>query len=154
MHSFCGIECRVEELERQVQQLRVVTPNETCGANTALVRPILDVECGCCGSNFFVEASVLYWYPRVSGTEFASGPIVINTELIPNDEERNVGLLKGCLQSIDLCGNWGFKVGVGYNLPCDGWDIFLNYIGFNSKGHASVCTVKDNEYIVNYKFSL
>lgn len=151
LYSFCDIESRVEELERQVRQLRVVTPNETCGANTALARPILDVECGCCGSNFFVEASILYWCPRVSGTEFASGSLVVSPILSPQGREAQKGSLKGCIKSIDLDWNWGFKVGFGYNLPCDGWDIFLNYTAFNSKGRKSVCTRKDNEYVVAYK---
>lgn len=150
LYSFCDIECRVEELERQVQQLRVVTPNETCGANTALARPILDVECGCCGSNFFVEALVLYWHPKVAGTEFVGGIFSVK-EIEPTNTTITTGSTKDCLQFVDFRWNWGFKVGLGYNLPCDGWDIFLNYTGFNSKGHKSVCIGKDNEYLINYK---
>lgn len=151
VYSVSHLECRIEELERQVQQLRVVTPNETCGANTALARPILDIECGCCGSNFFVESSVLYWHAKVSGTEFASGTLAIKTVLDPSEVEVNIGSVKGCLQSIDLCWNWGFKIGLGYNLPYDGWDISLNYTAFNAKGHKSVYADKENAYIINYK---
>ena len=93
---------------------------------------------------------MLYWHPRVSGTEFTSGSLVISTILGP-DGESDAGSVKNCLKSIDLCWNWGFEIGVGYNLPCDGWDILLNYTGFNSKGHKSVCAGKDNEYLINYK---
>lgn len=142
--SFSDLECRVDELERQIQQLRIITPNETCGADTALARPILDVECGCCGSNYFVEASILYWHAIVSGTEFTSGSFVVK----PSPFQ---GSLKDCFQTIELNGNWGFKLGLGYNLPCDGWDIFLNYVSFNSKGNKAVCRGTDTKYIVNYK---
>lgn len=137
LYSLCNIESRIEELERHVPELRVVTPNETCGANTGLARPILDTECGSCESNFFIEASVLYWFPKVAGTEFINGVYSLKKCKFM-DKPFSVGSTKHCLEFVDLSANWGFRVGFGYNLPCDGWDLFLNYTSFNSKGDKSV----------------
>ncbi|MGL4347848.1 MAG: Lpg1974 family pore-forming outer membrane protein [Chlamydiales bacterium] len=130
---------RLVELESQMEQLRIVTPNETCGATTALARPILDPECGCCGANVYVSASILYWHPKISGTEFACGVINFNpTTIVP---------IKGCLKSIDFRWDWGFKTGIGYNFPYDGWDIFLEYTRFVSRGCQSTCSGTNNSVI-------
>ncbi len=119
------IESRVSELEQQMEQVRVITPNGTCGANTALARPILDEECGCCGSNFFVELSAIYWHPKVGGTEFAY------TDQSPNATFP----IKGDVKDMDFSWEWGLKAGVGYNFAYDGWELFLNYTWLN--GHGS-----------------
>lgn len=130
---------RLVELENQMEQLRIITPNETCGANTALARPVLDPECGCCGVNLFASASLLYWHPKVSGTEFAYG--------VTNFDPAVVTPLKGCLKSIDFRWNWGLKVGLGYNIGHDGWDIFLEYTWFTSRGSQSTCSGNNNSIV-------
>lgn len=130
---------RLVELESQLDQVRIVTPNQTCGANTALARPILDPECGCCGSNFFLSASVLYWHPKVAGTEFAYG--------VTNFDPATVIPMKGCLKSIDFRWNWGLRAGLGYNFAHDGWDIFLEYTWFTSRGCQSTCGGANNSIV-------
>lgn len=130
---------KLVELENQMEQLRIVTPNETCGANTALARPILDPECGCCGANLFVSASILYWHPKVYGTEFAYE--------VTNFDPVTVVPMKGCLKSIDFRWSWGLKAGLGYNIAHDGWDIFLEYTWFTSRGCQSTCSGSNNSVV-------
>lgn len=120
---------RLVELEKQMEQVRIITPNETCGANTALARPILDPECGCCGTNLFISASALCWHPKVAGTEFAYG--------VTNCDTNVIVPMNGCLKSIDFRWNWGFKIGLGYNIIHDGWGVFLEYTWFTSHGSQS-----------------
>lgn len=150
LYSFCDLESRIDELERQVQQLSIVTPHETCGINTVLAHPTLNIAYECCKSNFFIESSILYWHPKVSGTEFVDGIFSVK-EIEPAGVTLIAGSTKGYLEFIDLGWNFGFKTGLGYNLPYDGWDIFLSYTAFNSKKHKSVCVGKANEYLINYK---
>ena len=111
-------------------------------------------------ANFFAEASALYWHPRLYGTEFAVeslfiNDIFINKEDEDGDVEKKLVLkkssTKGCIRSTNLCWDWGFKVGIGYNLPCYDWNINLNYTAFDSSGSKSTCVPMNNEYIGNVK---
>lgn len=129
----------MSELEKQMDQVRIMTPNDTCGANTALARPILNADCGCCGANFFLSASALYWHPKVAGTEFAYS--------ITNFNPGTVVPMKGCLTSIDFRWNWGLRAGLGYNFAHDGWDIFLEYTWFTSRGSQSLCGGANNSTV-------
>ena len=111
-------------------------------------------------ANFFAEASALYWHPRLYGTEFALESLFINDIFInKKDEDGEVqkklalkkGSTKGCVKSANLCWDWGFKVGIGYSLPCYDWNINLNYTAFDSSGSKSTCVHMNNEYIGNIK---
>ncbi|GAB4186788.1 MAG: hypothetical protein Tsb0015_04840 [Simkaniaceae bacterium] len=137
-HLFgVDLETRVAELENQMQQVRVVTPNGTCGANTALARPVLD-ECGeCCGTGAFVQLSALYWHPKVGGTEFAY-----------TDQDPQAQLpIKGQVKDMDFDWSWGLKAQIGYNSSNDGWDFLLNYTWFDSHGSASTSAGRSDTVI-------
>ncbi|GAB4186797.1 MAG: hypothetical protein Tsb0015_04860 [Simkaniaceae bacterium] len=121
--AAADMDSRVTELERQMSQVRIVTPNGTCGANTALANPILD-ECGECCSSWFVEGSVLLWHPKVGGTEFAY-----------TDQDPQARLkIKGKTKDMDFDWDWGFKIAVGYLSERDGWEVLLRYTWFDSHG--------------------
>ncbi len=121
--AAADMESRVAELERQMSQVRIVTPNGTCGANTALANPILD-DCDECCSSWFVEASILSWHPKVGGTEFAY-----------TDQSPKASLkIKGNVKDMDFSWDWGFKALVGYSSEVDGWDVSLRYTWFDSHG--------------------
>lgn len=112
-------ELRLGDLQKQIQQVRIVTPNETCGATTALARPILDECDGCCGNNWWAEIGAVYLHPKVGGTEYA---YIFNSEM--SDCNR-----ADCtpIRQIDFKWDWGLKVGIGYNFLHDGWDSSLRY---------------------------
>lgn len=110
-------ELRLGDLQKQMQQVRIITPNETCGATTALARPILDECDGCCGNNWWGEIGVLYLHPKVGGTEYA---YIINDTVSPCS-----GVDCSPLRYIDFKWDWGLKVGLGYNFQYDGWDSAL-----------------------------
>jgi hypothetical protein len=48
--------------------------------------------------------------------------------------------LKGKTKNISYDWDWGVRAGIGYDLPHDGWDLFLNWTWFQTKAHASNTT--------------
>lgn len=77
----------------------------------------------CNGSGFFVTLAYLYWKPFVRGSEYAYkydlsfDPNFPGTVLIGNG--------KG--EKIDFGMKSGIRVGLGWTLPCNGWDVGLYY---------------------------
>ena len=125
-------ELRLGDLHKQMQQVRIVTPNETCGATTALARPILDECDGCCGNNWWVELGVLYLHPKVAGTEYA---YIVDSGTSSCDSSN-------CspIRYVDFKWDWGIKVGLGYNFQHDGWDVGLYYKWYET-GSSSTTSV-------------
>ncbi|MGL4347846.1 MAG: Lpg1974 family pore-forming outer membrane protein [Chlamydiales bacterium] len=125
-------ELRLSDLNRQMQQVRIVTPNETCGATTALARPILDECDGCCGNNWWAEIGALYLHPKVAGTEYA---YIADSVTSPCG-----GSNCSPIRYVDFKWDWGLKVGIGYNFQHDGWDSSLRYKWYET-GSSSNTTV-------------
>ncbi len=79
------------------------------------------------GADLFIFGDLIYWNSHENGVFFAvenknSGDNLANSEI------KNVH------------GKWnvGFRVGIGYNLPHDGWDIDLTWLRFTDHGHRNV----------------
>lgn len=62
----------------------------------------------------YVSASYLYWYSKLEQL-----PIVIQGDLSNGSDDS--------LQEMNFDWKSGFKVGAGYNLPSNKWDVFLNW---------------------------
>ncbi len=43
--------------------------------------------------------------------------------------------VNGHVNNLNYDWNWGFRVGAGYNLPHDGWDMLLNWTWFKTHAH-------------------
>lgn len=68
-----------------------------------------------CGTDVFITADFIYWATRMDGLGYAATNInLVNT-------------LQGDVSHPDFGWEPGFKVGLGYNLPHDGWDVFAEY---------------------------
>lgn len=78
----------------------------------------------CNGSDVYFSADFLLWTPRQDGLEFAMSGIGTNTN-------------SGNVYSIDFGAEFGFKVGLGYDLPYDGWDIFGQFTWIHGDGDNS-----------------
>jgi hypothetical protein len=115
------MESRVTQLEKQMQQVRTETPADTFGAKTALGRPAVD------GHGFFVTLNALYWQPKTGGTEYA----------YTDQDTQGAYPRKGRVKTMDFDWDYGFRVGVGYNLDHDGWDTHLQYTWLDSSGSSS-----------------
>ncbi|MCP5492150.1 MAG: outer membrane beta-barrel protein [Chlamydiales bacterium] len=81
--------------------------------------PPMEVLCDagprvCMGSDVFFTASFILWSVHQEGTEYAMSGVGTNPS-------------KGKLHDVDYGLEPGFKVGLGYAAPHDGWDLYASY---------------------------
>lgn len=93
------------------------------------VRPCVD-PCG----NWFVDAEFIYWNVSEHGLEYGTEvAIVRETETTPE-------IVAGRTHKLGDKWEPGFRVGLGYDLPCDGWDVVAYYTNLYSKSHSHTFT--------------
>ena len=115
------MDSRVTHLEDQMRQVRTGTAMGTYGAQTAPAQPMVE------GHGWFIVGDVLYWQAKVGGTSYAY-----------TDQDSNATFpIKGGIKEVDFKWNWGFRLGAGYNLQHDHWDVQLQYTYFRGNGSNS-----------------
>lgn len=123
MTLFGGIDDRLDDLEAEMKQVSIYTPQDTHGASFAYARPEVF------GENVFATFDLLYWHAKVGGSEYAYSfqPSIIQTGsiLLPQ--------LHGRTKHNDFDWEWGVKVGLGCHLAHDGWDLNAEYTWFESR---------------------
>ncbi len=80
------------------------------------------------GIDAFITADFIYWTSRMDGVAYAAG----------NRSDGTHSVSKGQVYHPDWDWDPGFKVGLGLNLPYDGWDLYVNYTSLNSNSSDSV----------------
>lgn len=125
------------ELQRRLDQIYFMSPNGTCGATTAIASPILEKECNQCCGNWFLQLSLLYWHAKVNGTDFGYSIANSNGQFA----------ISGRLKEMEFDWDWGLKAGLGYNLTHDGWDIFLGYTWFDTRGSKRASSSRNNALV-------
>lgn len=135
---------RVAQLEKQMQCVYMDVIYDdcgqqtmTCGAQTAPARPMTMGDKCRCGYGWFVEFDVIYWHPKVGGTEFAytdDSPVL---QVAANNTANPGFPVKGRVKDIDFGWDWGFKVALGYNFDHDNWDGLIKYTRLDSEGSES-----------------
>ncbi len=70
-----------------------------------------------CNGDFEITLTGFYWKAEQEGLEYA-----IETQTINTDEERH-NLIAADFKNPKFQWDFGFKLGLGYNTTCDGWDI-------------------------------
>ncbi len=88
------------------------------------------------GADLFLYGDLLYWKATENGLPLA----VINKGSFQNIAHSKVSNLRG---KYDL----GFRVGVGYDIPHDGWDLGLSWLRYNSDGHRKHIHSHRNQFI-------
>lgn len=93
------------------------------------------MQCGCesdSNSRFYVEGDLLVWKPTVHGIPLGATTISNGTTL-----DNTTG---SCTRVNNFDFKWkaGFRVGLGYNLPCTG-DTKIIYTRFTSNAKAHAC---------------
>ena len=83
----------------------------------------------CDGANVYFKGTFILWTPRQDGLEYTMSGVGNNTS-------------KGDVHSVDFGVEPGFKVGLGYDIPHDGWDLFLQYTWLH--GNADDKTSRTN----------
>lgn len=79
------------------------------------------------GVNLFLTGELLYWNAHENGLNFA----VVN-------DGSSANISDATIKSVHSNWDVGFRVGVGYNLPHDGWDLSLSWLRFNTHGSTKI----------------
>jgi Legionella pneumophila major outer membrane protein precursor len=117
--DFCPPECDPEGYN----QGHAICPNQMMAAYNAPAN--IDVRCPW---DVFVTGSFIYWHTSEEGLEYA---ISSTTTALP--------ITDGKVIDFDYDYKPGFKVGLGINLGCDGWDGYVEYtwLHFNETSSAT-----------------
>jgi hypothetical protein len=83
--------------------------------------------------DWFVFGDVLYWHADEGGTDWAQR--ITNT---PNPFVGANRETKRHNRKVDFDWDWGFRVGIGYNMVHDEWDTQLYYTWFQTKQEDTV----------------
>ena len=86
------------------------------------------------GANLFLTADWLLWQANETGLGFA----------VKTDTDSSITLGEGSVKSPAFTWTSGFRVGLGYNTPHDGWDLYLNWTWFQDKASKSLHTDGDD----------
>lgn len=89
------------------------------------VRPVVDA----CG-NWFISADAIFWKPCEDGLTYGSRTAVATTD----------GLIASNTHVRNLDPKWdvGFRIGLGYNTACDGWDVVAYWTRFKTHTNKRV----------------
>lgn len=97
------------------------TPQPTeCVSGVAYTVPFYDLQCDW---GVFANVEFLYWYATESHLSYG-------LESVIQLQDQFGGILVQAPQKykfIDSKWDPGFRVGLGWNSECDGWDLYLNY---------------------------
>lgn len=88
------------------------------------------------GYNLFLTGDLLYWKGEENGLTYAL-----------KSDVPNGNLLSGKTDFKDPDFEWdiGFRIGLGYNIPHDNWDLYANWTHFNTGAHGSVNAERDDQ---------
>lgn len=81
------------------------------------------------GADLFVFGNLLVWQAHENGLPVA----IVNKSATPSSDLSNSNV-----KNYDFDWDVGFRVGVGYNVPHDGWDMSLTWLRFNTDGHRRI----------------
>jgi hypothetical protein len=104
-----NLENRVSALEQKRSARGMINPNAGPCVN---------------GSDFFITADLLYMQAHQDGLTYGI-----------ENKDGNTFVNDGDMKDPHFKWNVGFRVGLGYKLPCDGWDLTLDWTRIHN--HAS-----------------
>ncbi len=81
-----------------------------------------------CNGDFEITLAGFYWKAEQAGLEYAIETQTINTT---NTERHH--LIDADFKNPKFKWDFGFKIGVGYNTTCDGWDIGLLWTRYTGR---------------------
>ncbi len=95
-----------------------------------------------CNGDFDITVAAFYWSAHQDGMEYA----IENGVTQPADQvvaTPNVNTVFNQLAGAEYKHpsskwDWGFKLGLGYCSPCDGWDVQLLWTWFRGRNHNSL----------------
>jgi hypothetical protein len=130
--GYCAesIDDRVSKLETDMKIVRTGTAFGNYGAKTASANPQND------GYGFFITGDFLWWKLYEGGDEYAI-------------ERRtpSKSAINGKVETLNFKWEPGFKVGAGYDMEHDGWDIFFNFTYYTTRADTTKHTGEKDDLI-------
>ncbi len=127
--SFSYLQADVTDAQMRSLENRVSAMEQKKGSN-AMVNPpgrpqVRD------GADLFFTADWLIWQGQENGNGYA-----IKTKKV---QSETTALYNSSVKNLHFDWDSGFRVGLGYNLPHDGWDLVAGWTWFQNtaKGHTS-----------------
>lgn len=125
--SFTSLVSAVDDMQVRNLENRVSALEQRKGAGGMINPPARPVVKD--GINLWVQGDALFWDTTEDGLNVA-----IQT---PTPTGATTGFVNGKVKNASYDWDWGFRVGVGYNLPHDGWDVFANWTHFNTRSETN-----------------
>ncbi len=92
-----------------------------------------------CNGDFDIIVAAFYWSAHQDGMEYAIDTEVTQPTVLNIENNRVFNQLAGAeYKHPSSKWDWGFKVGLGYCSPCDGWDVQLLWTWFHGRNHNEV----------------
>lgn len=111
----------VDDMQMRNIENRVSALEQRRGANGMINPPARPVVKD--GVDLWIQAEALYMHATEDGMDFA----------IENNSA--VAYQSGRVKNAHYDWDWGFRLGLGYNMAHDGWDLLLNWTWFHSHEH-------------------
>jgi hypothetical protein len=90
----------------------------------------------------FLTAEALYWRAHEDNLEYG----VEANRVIKISPTQSLQLGKTELQDLEFDFDWGFRAGLGFMLPHDGWDLYFNYTYFFADSHNKADKAQDANF--------
>lgn len=91
------------------------------------------------GYDVFLTADFIYWKISQDGTSYVMNGFADGLGFVP--------LSKGSVQNIDFDFEPGFKVGLGFSLGRDGWDLYTEYTWLNSHPNSKSTSMSQRSFL-------
>lgn len=113
-------------------------------------KPKKCIDCECytpqfydlqCDWGVFIDVEFLYWYARETNLSYAIKGEMQDVGALSTAAGSQLGEILTFAPSSVACidSEWdpGFRVGIGWNDCCDGWDVYLNYTWYRNRANSS-----------------
>jgi len=94
-----------------------------------------------CNGDWMITLAGFYWESHQDGMEYAIENNVAapsSGSLTPGAANDLNNLIDAKYQTPDFDWDWGFKLGLGYNTTCDGWDFGVVWTWYRGKAHDHI----------------
>ena len=95
-----------------------------------------------CNGDWEITLAGFSWKPYQDGMEYA-----IESNVLSNEANRH-RLIDADFKNPNFKWNFGFKVGMGYNTTCDGWDIGAVWTRYHGKASSHNQAEKDDNTVL------
>lgn len=131
---------KVRKLQREMNQTRTETATGSAGARTASAKAPIENS-----YNVNVTFDVLYWNPEIENNGIAQSSVFPPAPYGAGTPAAAYLPSKGDMTNLGYQWSWGFRAGLGYDIPHDNWDVGLEYTYFNSSA-SEVVSAGNNSY--------